>query len=111
VITSVVVTYQVRPEAVAEHVRLIEAVFEQLHTEKPVGVLDYQVRRLDDGVSFVHVSTADTPDGANPLPKLAAFQAFGRDSAARVATRPVATPATVIGYYYAAAQLPEAPGD
>jgi hypothetical protein len=29
VITSVVVTYQVRPEAVAEHVRLIEAVFEQ----------------------------------------------------------------------------------
>jgi hypothetical protein len=111
VITSVVVTYQVRPEAAAEHVRLIEAVFEQLHTEKPVGVLDYQVRRLDDGVSFVHVSTADTPDGANPLPSLAAFQAFGRDSAARVATRPVATPATVIGYYYAAAQLPETPGD
>jgi hypothetical protein len=30
VITSVVVTYQVRPEAAAEHVRLIEAVFEDL---------------------------------------------------------------------------------
>jgi D-alanyl-D-alanine carboxypeptidase len=109
VITSVVVTYQVRPQAVAEHVRLIEAVFEQLRTERPAGVLDYQVRCLDDGVSFVHVSTADTPDGSNPLPDLAAFQAFGRDSSARVATTPVPRPATVIGYYYAAAELPEMP--
>lgn len=106
-ITSVVVTYQVHSQAVAEHVRLIEAVFEQLRTERPAGVLDYQVRCLDDGVSFVHVSTADTPDGSNPLPDLAAFQAFGRDSSTRVATTPVPRPATVIGYYYAAAQLPE----
>jgi hypothetical protein len=109
VITSVVVTYQVRPEAVAEHVRLIGAVFEQLRIEKPAGVLDYQVRCLQDGVSFVHVSTADTPDGSNPLPRLTAFQEFGRDSAARVATTPVPTPATVVGYYYAAANLPETP--
>ena len=108
-ITSVVVTYRVRPESVAEHVRLIEAVFEQLRAERPAGVFDYQVRCLDDGVSFVHVSTADTPDGSNPLPALAAFQAFGRDSASRVATTPVPTTATVIGYYYAAAQLPEPP--
>jgi len=108
-ISSVVVTYRVRPEARAEHVRLIEAVFQQLRTDKPAGVLDYQVRCLEDGVSFVHVSTADTPDGSNPLPRLAAFQEFGRDSAARVATPPTPTPATVIGYYYAAAQLPELP--
>jgi hypothetical protein len=106
VITSVVVTYQVRPEALAEHVRLIEAVFDQLRSEKPAGLLDYQVRCLEDGVSFVHVSTADTPDGSNPLPKLTAFQQFGRNSEARVATTPVPTPAAVIGYYYAAAQLP-----
>ena len=43
-ITSVVVTYRVLPEAVAEHVRLIEAVFEQLRSEKPTGLLDYQER-------------------------------------------------------------------
>jgi hypothetical protein len=110
VITSVVVAYQVRPEAVAEHVRLIEAVFEQLRTDRPAGVLDYQVRCLDDGVSFVHVSTADTPDGSNPLPALTSFQEFGRDSGARVATTPVPTPATVIGYYYySAADLPLTP--
>ena len=82
-ISSVVVSYQVRPEAVAEHVRLIEAVFEQLHAERP-GNVEYKVVRLDDGVSFVHVSSADTPDGSNPLPELAAFKEFGRDSAARV---------------------------
>ena len=70
---------------------------------------DYQVHCLEDGVSFVHVSTADTPDGSNPLPRLAAFQEFGRGSVARVATTPVPRPATVIGYYYAAAQLPETP--
>jgi hypothetical protein len=101
VISSVVVSYQVRPEAVAEHVRLIEAVFAQLHAEQPDNV-EYKVVRLDDGVSFVHISSADTPDGSNPLPKLAAFKEFGRDSAARVATPPVPTAAEIIGSYYPA---------
>lgn len=100
-ITSVVVSYQIRPEARDEHLRLIEAVFEQLRADKPAGVLDYQVRCLDDGVSFVHVSTADTPDGSNPLPTLAAFQAFGRDIGERVATAPNPRAASVIGSYYA----------
>jgi hypothetical protein len=100
-ISSVVVSYQVRPEARAEHVRLIEAVFEQLRAEQPDNI-EYKVVCLDDGVSFVHVSTADTPDGANPLPGLAAFKEFGRDSAARVATTPVPTAADIIGSYYPA---------
>jgi hypothetical protein len=99
VITSVVVSYKVKPEAVAEHVRLIEAVFEQLRAERP-GNVEYKVVRLDDGVSFVHVSSADTPDGSNPLPQLSAFREFGRDSAARVATPPVPTAAGIIGSYY-----------
>ena len=103
-ISSVVVSYQVRPEAVAEHVRLIEAVFEQLRAEQP-GNVEYKVVRLDDGVSFVHVSSADTPDGSNPLPKLTAFREFGRDSAARVATQPVPTAADIIGSYYPASPV------
>lgn len=97
-ITSVVVSYQVRPEAVAEHVRLIEAVFAQLHAEHPDNV-EYKVVCLDDGVSFVHVSTADTPDGSNPLPEMASFRAFGKDSGDRVATQPVPTAASIIGSY------------
>jgi hypothetical protein len=100
-ISSVVVSYQVRPEAVAEHVRLIEEVFKQLHAEQP-GNVEYKVVRLDDGVSFVHVSSADTPDGSNPLPAMSAFREFGRDSAARVATAPVPTAADIVGSYYPA---------
>jgi quinol monooxygenase YgiN len=46
-----VVSYTVRPEAVAEHVRLIEAVFDQLHTERP-GNIEYKVMRLHDGGSY-----------------------------------------------------------
>jgi hypothetical protein len=98
VISTVVVSYQVRPDAHDEHVRLIEAIFAQLHEQRPANV-EYKVVRLDDGVSFVHVSSADTPDGANPLPQLAAFQEFGRDIAARVATPPVPTAADIIGSY------------
>ena len=105
-ITSVVVRYRVRPEAVAEHVRLIKAVFEQLHAEQPDNV-EYKVLCLADGVSFVHVSSASTPDGSNPLPELAAFKEFGKDSAARVTTPPVPAPADIIGSYYPAAPLPD----
>src|SRR5262249_57447468 len=54
VITSVVVSYQVRPEAVAEHVRLIRAVFEQLHAEQPANI-EYKVVRLAHALSFVPV--------------------------------------------------------
>ncbi len=106
-ISSVVVSYQVRPEAVAEHVRLIKAVFDQLRAEQP-GNVEYKVMCLADGVSFVHVSSADTPDGSNPLPELAAFKEFGKDSAARVATQPVPTPASIIGSYRPAVPLAEA---
>jgi hypothetical protein len=98
-ISSVVVSYTVKPEAVAEHVRLIEAVFEQLRAEQPDNI-EYKVMRLDDGVSFVHVSTADTPDGSNPIPQLAAFREFGKDSADRVATTPAPTAADIIGSYH-----------
>ena len=108
-ITSVVVSYQVKPEALAEHVRLIEAVFEQLRAEQPDNV-EYKVVRLADGVSFVHLSSADTPDGSNPLPALAAFKEFGRDSAARVATQPNPTAADIIGSYRPAAGLGPADG-
>lgn len=97
-ISTVVVAYQVRPDALAEHVRLIEAIFAQLHAEQPANV-EYKVVRLDDGISFVHMSSADTPDGSNPLPRLAAFQEFGRDSAARVSTPPVPTAAAIVGSY------------
>jgi hypothetical protein len=104
VISSVVVSYAIRPEALDEHVRLIEAVFVQLRTEQP-GNVEYKVLRLDDGVSFVHVSTASTPDGSNPLPAMSSFQEFGRDLPSRVATPPAAKAAEIVGSYSPAAPL------
>jgi hypothetical protein len=103
-ISNVVVSYRVRPEAVAEHVCLIEAVFEQLRSEEP-GNIEYKVVCLDDGVSFVHISSAETPDGSNPLPGLASFKEFGRDLASRVATAPQPAAARTVGSYYPAVPL------
>ena len=97
-ISSVVVTYAVRPEALAEHLRLIAAVFDQLRAEERDDV-EYQVLRLADGVSFVHVSSADTPDGSNPLPQLSAFREFSADLATRVATPPATSAAEVVGLH------------
>jgi hypothetical protein len=97
-ISSVVVTYTLKPEAMAAHVRLVEAVFAQLLDEQRTDV-GYQVVRLADGVSFLHLSTADTPDGVNPLPQLASFRAFSTELASRVATPPVPSAADVIGSY------------
>jgi hypothetical protein len=70
---NTVVSYTVRPEAYAEHVRLIERVFAQLREECP-GNVDYQVLCLADGVSFVHVSNHETADGSSPLPALSTFK-------------------------------------
>ena len=72
---NVVVTYQVRPDAMDEHLRLIGAIFDELDAQAPDDV-EYKVLRLADGVSFVHVSTADSSDGTNPLTRFAAFREF-----------------------------------
>ena len=97
-ISHVVVTYSVKPEAIEEHLRLISGVFEQLEAEGRDDV-DYQVLRLADGVSFVHVSSADTADGSNPLPQLAAFRDFGADLASRVTAPPIASQADVVAVH------------
>jgi hypothetical protein len=99
--SSVVVSYTIKPECFEEHVRLIEGVFDQLRTQAPATV-EYKVMRLDDGVSFVHVSTSDTSDGTNPLPELSAFKAFQQDLGARLATPPNAGGASVVGNYHPA---------
>jgi hypothetical protein len=96
---GVVVTYQLRPEAMDEHVRLIEAVFEELRSERRTDV-GYDVLRLADGVTFVHVATHDTADGSSPLPQLDAFQAFSADLGSRVATPPAPSAADVIGSHH-----------
>jgi hypothetical protein len=95
---NVVVTYQVRPDAMDEHLRLIEAVFAELDGQQP-GDVEYTVLRLADGVSFVHVSTSETPDGSNPLTRFAAFRQFSETAGDRAATPPTPVTAELVGRY------------
>ena len=96
--TSIVVTYSVKPEALDEHLRLIAAVFAELD-RLALATVEYEVLRLQDGVSFVHVSTSTSAAGTTPLPGLPAFQEFSRDLPSRVATPPSPSPATIVGVH------------
>ena len=95
---NVVVTYQVRPDAMDEHLRLIGAIFDELDAQAPDDV-EYKVLRLADGVSFVHVSTADSSDGSNPLTRFAAFREFSETAGQRAATPPTPVSADLVGSY------------
>lgn len=44
-----------------EHEALIRAVFAELDEVRPSG-LAYQAMKLEDGVTFVHLAVASTPD-------------------------------------------------
>ena len=69
------VQYRVKPGRAAENEAAIRAVFEQLARDAPSGVR-YASLKLNDGVTFIHLASVETSDGANPLTGLAAFQAF-----------------------------------
>jgi hypothetical protein len=96
---ATVVQYRAKPARADENQRLIEAVFAELAERRPAG-FSYQVFRLDDGVSFVHVVTehadVDDPDS---LQDVAAFQAFVADIAERCDVSPEAVGATVVGAF------------
>ena len=77
--STIVVTYTLKPEAMEPHLALI------------------------DGVSFIHISTADTADSTNPLPALASFRAFSAGLPDRVASRPTPSGADIIASYPATA--------
>jgi hypothetical protein len=95
---EVVVRYKVKPERVEENERLIGRVYAELAESAPAG-LRYATFRLDDGISFVHVASIETPDGSNPLGGIPAFADFVRDIAERCDEPPVAQDAQLIGSY------------
>jgi hypothetical protein len=94
----VVVRYETKPEKAEENQALIEKVFGELNSENPAG-LRYASFRLADGVSFVHVASVETDDGANPLNASAAFSEFQREIGDRLVDGPYPSPATVVGSY------------
>ena len=95
---STVVRYQARPERADENQRLVEAVFADLAERRPVG-FTYQVFRLEDDVSFVHVVVEQDVENPDSLQSVPAFQAFVADIGDRCEVPPLAMGATVVGEY------------
>ena len=89
-----VIRYRTTSECTDENARLIEAVFAEL-AEREVPGLRYEVLRLDDGVTFVHVATLDGE--RNPLEASPAFAAFQSGIGARLEEGPYPAVATVVG--------------
>ena len=95
---KVIVRYRIKADQVGENQKLIAAVFSELKMARPEG-LRYASFLQQDGQSFVHVASIETPDGTNPLANLATFKAFQKDLQSRCLEAPVATEITEIGSY------------
>ena len=95
---TIVVRYQTRPERADENQRLIEAVFAELNERAPKG-FTYNVLRLEDGVSFIHVVTEHDVDDPDSLQAVPAFQTFVAGVGDRCDRPPVALGAAVVGSY------------
>jgi hypothetical protein len=93
---KVVVRYKVKPDRVAENEELVRAVYDELHRTKPMG-LRYATFRLEDGVSFMHLSVTDGE--RNPLGDSEAFRRFTKDVEERCDEPPVVTEIDEIGSY------------
>ena len=94
----VIVRYKVKPGKVEANEELVRAVYEELGSTAPAG-LRYATFKLEDGVSFVHVASVETPDGRNPLGGVEAFARFQQGIAERCDEPPVAMEMSEVGSY------------
>ena len=93
-----IVRYKVKKDNAIENIEYIKNVFSALEKSKQEG-LRYASFQLEDGVSFLHVASIETEDGANPLVSLEEFKAFTQDIASRCEEPPVASAVETIGNY------------
>jgi hypothetical protein len=93
---TVVVRYKVKPDRVAENEELVRAVYEELDRAQPDG-LRYATFRLEDGVSFMHLSATEAD--RNPLTQVEAFARFTASIRDRCDEPPVVTALDEIGSY------------
>jgi len=93
---TVMVSYTLKPDCVQESEALIAQVFEQLAREKTRGV-HYQVFRLPDGVSLVHLATCEAE--VNPVTLLDAHKRYTAGIRERCAEPPVNHRLQVLGDY------------
>jgi hypothetical protein len=101
----VMVRYRVKADRAAENERYIGSVFAELEREQPAG-LRYASFKLDDGVSFVHIASIETPDGSNPLVALPSFKEFTARIKERCEEPPVTVELHEVGGYRLFTQSP-----
>jgi hypothetical protein len=95
---EVIVRYRVKSDRAAENETYVGEVFAALQRERPEGIR-YATFKLDDGVSFLHLASIETPDGTNPLLALEAFKRFSSTIRERCDEPPVVTELRRIGSY------------
>lgn len=89
-----VIRYRTKLDSADENAKLIEAVFAEL-AEQELTDIKYEVLRLEDGVTFVHIATLDSEK--NPLQTSRAFGAFQSGLGARLEEGPFPSVATLVG--------------
>jgi hypothetical protein len=90
-----VIQYTTRPEAVAENIRLVAAVYDELAQRGPEAFRYATLLLKDD--AFLHLALTD--DRPAPLSDLPAFQTFQRELGSRVTAPPSSQDARVVGNY------------
>ena len=96
--STVVVSYEIKPEAKDTHIGLLHAVFEELEL-RSLEHVEYRVFCLDDGVSFTHISTFNSDDGSNPIVHLEAFKNFNENLSDRLVSPPKVESVNLVGNY------------
>jgi quinol monooxygenase YgiN len=84
---TLMIRYRTKKDQADENAELVHAVFDELRKRKPAG-LRYATFRLDDGVTFVHIATMETPDAGDKLTGSASFKAFQKNLGARCVEGP-----------------------
>jgi hypothetical protein len=93
----VLVRYKVKQDKAEENLRLVEAVYAELHEKKPAG-LRYATLKADDGVTFFHLASIEA-DRGNPLGEIDAFKRFQDGIQERCYEPPAPTDLALVGAY------------
>lgn len=93
---TVVIHYQLHPDQLDRHLRLLEAAYREMDSAQPGG-LSYTTIQFDDDVSFLAVVSGDAGPGV--LTTLPAFQHYRATLDQRCAQSPVMTQGRTIHTY------------
>ena len=94
---TILVRYKTSEAHAGANEALVRAVFDELRGRAPGGIR-YASYKLEDGVTFIHIATLETPE-ENPLAALPTFKAFQRQIKDRCVEPPVVTEVSIVGSY------------